>query len=212
MNDKKKSVPVFGIIFAIIFIFLVGVAAKSIVAKKNGEINFFFNKYAVLYVLSGSMEPVIPTGSYIIIEKTDVSQIQQGDVISFYSDDPAIEGGLNTHRVIEVLDGEYVTKGDNVSIKDEYTAKVDKVVGEYVGNFKLLTVLAEAFRSNIGFAVVFIFLIATMIISLIRIVIVANSKTVDDDGDEDNADDGANAAEEKSEDENSVKEGKSDDS
>ena len=67
------------------------------------------NKPAVLFgrsivkAVSGSMEPSIHSGDYIMIEKTDSSELKAGDIICFYSHDSAIYGMLNTHRIVRIL-------------------------------------------------------------------------------------------------------------
>lgn len=174
MKKKEKSSSVFDIVIILLFVFVVTVTMKAVICKAKGKINYIFGKYAVLYVVSGSMEPVISTDSYILIKKADASDIRVDTVISFISDDPEIEGAVNTHRVIEILDnGEFVTKGDSSASKDPVTAKPGKLVGEYVGNMTLLTVLGNAFASKAGAVVVFGFLGATMIIAIIRVVLAA---------------------------------------
>ena len=57
-------------------------------------------------VVSGSMEPVIHTGSFMIIDTT-YRDVKKRDIIAFETG-----GILVTHRVIEVVDNGYVTKGD----------------------------------------------------------------------------------------------------
>lgn len=49
---------------------------------------------------------------------------------------------------------EFVTKGDNNTSNDEYTAKADKVVGIYTGNLKLLTAFMRFFLTKWGFATI----------------------------------------------------------
>ena len=125
------------------------VAIVSIVAKKmKGEIPYFFG-YSVMNVVSGSMEDTIPEGSYILIKQTDPSEIQKGDIICFFSDDPAIKGFPNTHTVIEepihTEQGiEFVTKGDANPVKDSENAKGDKLIGRYVARLDWLTKFANA--------------------------------------------------------------------
>lgn len=45
--------------------------------------------YTVFRITTGSMRPSYDTDTLILVKKTDPSQIQVGDVISFYSADPA---------------------------------------------------------------------------------------------------------------------------
>ena len=61
-------------------------------------------------VLSGSMEPSIKTGSLAFVNKTtDYDDIEVGDVIAYKAGGKA----LVTHRVINIVDGMFETKGDN---------------------------------------------------------------------------------------------------
>lgn len=71
------------------------------------------------YVQSGSMSPTLSTGDgYVPIPGILAGEIGEGDVITFESDQ--IEGGQpTTHRVVEVTDGGYVTKGDANPFTDQ---------------------------------------------------------------------------------------------
>ena len=66
-------------------------------------------------VLSGSMEPTIKTGSLSFINKhVKYEKIKEKDVIAFKMDDET----LVTHRVDEITDNGFVTKGDANDDKD----------------------------------------------------------------------------------------------
>ena len=83
-------------------------------------------------VMTGSMSPSISEGDYIIIKSGDLNELKKGDIITFYSEDPAIYGKLNTHRIIGVAqDGSYITKGDANAEADPVTVKRSKIVGKY---------------------------------------------------------------------------------
>ena len=58
--------------------------------------------YTVFRITTGSMRPAYDTDTLILVKKTDPAEIKVGDVISFYSADPALDGAVNTHRVIAV--------------------------------------------------------------------------------------------------------------
>ena len=54
--------------------------------------------YQIYTVISGSMEPAIPTGSLVYVRNTAPSGIEKGDVIAFYG---SLENGsIITHRVV----------------------------------------------------------------------------------------------------------------
>ena len=156
MSRAKLLLGVFKKIVSVLWwtvTLVVLVAIVSIMAKKiKGEIPYFFG-YSVMNIVSGSMEDTIPEGSYILIKKTDPSEIRKGDIICFFSDDPAIKGFPNTHTVIEepirTEQGiEFVTKGDANPVKDSETAKGDKLIGRYVTRLDALTRFAEALEGG----------------------------------------------------------------
>ena len=57
-----------------------------------------------------------------------------GDVISFFSPDPSLNGALNTHRIVGIaeVDGslQFTTKGDANLIEDQYPVDESRVVGK----------------------------------------------------------------------------------
>lgn len=135
------------------------------------------NKPAVLFgrsivkVVSGSMEPSIHSGDYIIIEKTDCSELKAGDIICFYSHDSAIYGMLNTHRIVRILDdGSFVTKGDANSAEDPSTVTSDTIVGKYTGKVRFLRWLNSfASAKKLILAAVVIVMSATAVYEVVTI-------------------------------------------
>ena len=84
--------------------------------------------YHVYTVISGSMEPAIPTGSLVYIKEMEPKDVQVDDVIAFYGTKDA--ASIITHRVVEnrVLMGEFITKGDANATKD---AELEFVFASY---------------------------------------------------------------------------------
>lgn len=68
--------------------------------------------YEMYTVISGSMEPSIPTGSLVYIKDMEPQDVADGDVIAFYGGHDS--NAIITHRVVKnrVVMGEFVTKGD----------------------------------------------------------------------------------------------------
>lgn len=107
--------------------------------------------YSVFRVMTGSMEPEIRENSLLLVQKTPPEDIVPGDVISFFSPDPMLEGAVNTHRVvrIEKENGrtQFITKGDANVIEDIYptdaSALVGRVVFQSYGLGKTVSLLAN---------------------------------------------------------------------
>lgn len=121
----------------LLFIIVVLVACVCIVGLVKGNAPAIFG-YRILHVISGSMEPAIETGSYIIIRETDSENLEVGDVITFISEEPAIYGMYNTHRIYDICNdtytGEtlYITKGDAHTNTDAYPVTEEQIVGKLV--------------------------------------------------------------------------------
>ncbi|MBQ7069795.1 MAG: signal peptidase I [Ruminococcus sp.] len=91
-----------------------------------------FGRY-VLRVMTGSMEPSLHTGDYIVVKKVDTKSIKKDDVITFYSEESDVNGKLVTHRVVDIeKDGSFQTMGDANPVADHKLVRPDQVVGKYV--------------------------------------------------------------------------------
>ena len=92
--------------------------------------------FSILRVMSVSMEPEIPEQSMLLVHKTDTDALQVGDVITFVSSDPTLNGTLNTHRIIRIARQrtglQFVTKGDANALADRQDVKGSQVVGKVI--------------------------------------------------------------------------------
>lgn len=89
--------------------------------------------WAPLTVLSGSMEPTIPTGSQVVVSRVhDVTSLEVGDVITVmpYPDNAT----LVTHRIIERTDSiggpTFTTQGDANDVADPWELTETQIRGE----------------------------------------------------------------------------------
>ena len=83
--------------------------------------------YSYYYVETGSMEDYISIGDVIIVKKTNDYEVD--DVITFIQVGDKI---VTTHRVMEVHDSYYITKGDANNIEDKQEVYNNEVVGEVI--------------------------------------------------------------------------------
>ena len=64
------------------------------------------------FVETGSMEPALSPGDgFVAVPSALAGEVQEGDVVVFEAEEIQ-GGGLTTHRVVEVRENGYVTKGD----------------------------------------------------------------------------------------------------
>ena len=87
--------------------------------------------YQAYTVISGSMEPAIPTGSLVYIKNMDPADVQKEDVIAYYGGRDV--NTIITHRVVEnrAEASEFITKGDANRLEDmnpvDYTHFIGRV-------------------------------------------------------------------------------------
>ena len=146
---------------AIWWLLLVGglaLVVTLIAAHMRGDVPRIFG-YSLINIVSGSMEPEIEKGAYILIEEVEPEEIKKDDIICFYSTDPNIYGYPNTHQVIEepyVQDGEYyyVTKGTANLLPDTEPARGSRLIGRYVTKLDALSSFLEFISTNMLIVIV----------------------------------------------------------
>ncbi|TSC95563.1 MAG: signal peptidase, endoplasmic reticulum-type [Parcubacteria group bacterium Athens0714_26] len=112
--------------------------------------------FKVLTVLSGSMEPVIHTGSVVVVKPSDSYKI--GDIITFG------EMGKTktpiTHRIYEMkVQGSqpvYITKGDANNAPDQKEITGKDIVGKVLFDVPYVGYAVETARKPLGFMLIII--------------------------------------------------------
>lgn len=142
--------------------------------------------YTALRITSGSMEPTYKLDTLIFVKKTDPSQIKKGDVISFYSTDPALDGAVNTHRVVSAKkDGNayiYVTKGDGNNAVDAYDVQSKYLIGRVEGSSVILGKISRLAANPLIFIPVILAPLAIILISnFVRTVALAHKITKEEE-------------------------------
>ena len=84
--------------------------------------------YTPYIVMSGSMEPVIETGSVVYINEND-RDVEVDDIVAFREGNDVIV----THRIVGIdsTTGNYYTKGDNNENMDLSTVSQEQIEGTY---------------------------------------------------------------------------------
>jgi signal peptidase I len=169
---------------AILLIFQFGYALSK------GEVPTVFNR-AVAYVPNASMEDEILAKDLIIIH-TKYDEITEGDIITFTA---SVNGNRIsvTHKVIAINDGSYTTWGINNKDVDgnpiiydwERDIEPDQVIGIYKGQRShfLGSLYASLFSNsfNILFVIIFLVFLAIIILEIINIVKMINSKKLEEE-------------------------------
>ena len=168
---KLFNAAAIGLILVSVFVLL------SVVLTPAGQVPQVLG-YSVFRVMTGSMEPEIREDSLLLVKKTPPEDIAPGDVISFFSPDPMLEGAVNTHRVvrIEKENGrtQFITKGDANVIEDIYptdaSALVGRVVFQSYGLGKTVSLLANPLVFGI---IILLPLLVILLMNLYRAVRIA---------------------------------------
>lgn len=154
-NIAKKILNiVLDILIVLLGIILIITIYNNIQVKILGNDYASFFGYSVFEVQTGSMEPEISAGDWIIV-KYDKT-IELNDIVTFEH-----KGNFITHRIIESYNGTYVTKGDANTAKDSPINK-NQIVGtvsKILPNFGIL-------RKTVFNPIVLIFLIITCYIGM----------------------------------------------
>ena len=108
--------------------------------------------YDVRIVQSGSMEPVISTGSVVVIRAEERYAV--GDIITFTGS--SRDGLPTTHRIIAdtVQNGElaYTTKGDANETADIEPVRLSSILGTVLVSIPYLGYVLDFARQPLGFA------------------------------------------------------------
>ena len=123
-----------------------------------------FVGYEVYNVISGSMEPTIPTGSMVFVKAIDPVEIAPDDVIAFMSG-----GSVVTHRVVKnrSLEGEFVTKGDANEDEDINTVPYGSLIGRVERHVPMLGEITAQLASPLGKIYMFAFLLCGVLFNVL---------------------------------------------
>lgn len=123
---KALNIAVYIILFPIL-IYNIFIIMQAII-NPNKTPDFLGMKTYI--IVSGSMEPNLKIGDIVIVKETKQEELKVGDIISFRQGQSVI-----THRINEISEEKYITKGDNNNTIDDeqidykqIEGKVEKVI------------------------------------------------------------------------------------
>ena len=115
-------------------------------------------------VYTGSMEPAIPVGSVVVIKPVDPESLREGDIICFELSGPT----SITHRIINVTEEGFITKGDANEDPDTWIVKKENVIGKAIFTIPYLGYLVHFVRTPLGFILLIVLPASLIIIMEIR--------------------------------------------
>ena len=161
-KKRKKSLlrRVLNGVSIVVMLALTGLLFFVVLSNASGNVTFIAGK-TVAWVRTGSMEPVIPARSYILVEEVNPRDLVEGDIIMFRSTDPTLGGAFNTHRIIGTDDrGWFITKGDNNDKEDEKRVNPIAVRGRYVKNLPALSKVGAFLSTPAGITTLIVLILA----------------------------------------------------
>lgn len=150
------------VVLMIIASFLMFYIISGKIAMKRGVTPPF----GLYTIVSPSMTPSINVYDVILIKKTDVTDLEVGDIITFKSTNKFFGNTPITHRIVEILDTEngirYKVKGDANAIEDEEKVIPTNILGKVMLKFPNLGKIQFFLTSKKGW--VAIILLPTLLI------------------------------------------------
>ena len=126
-------------------------------------------------VYSGSMEPAIPVGGVVVIKAVDTETLKVGDIICFKLSESTTTS--ITHRIINITDEGFITKGDANEDPDQWIVKKENVIGKVILTIPYIGYIGYFVRTPIGFTLLIILPASLIIILEIRNIIKELKKT-----------------------------------
>ncbi|MGI6020782.1 MAG: signal peptidase I [Lachnospiraceae bacterium] len=150
-----RLLKIAGFVFCIFFIFVIAVNSVMLFnSVKNPGTLPDIAGYVPLRVLTSSMEPEFSKGDMIIIKKSGISDINIGDVVTFF-DPSGDETDILSHRVVDIrydVDGAkcLITKGDANPSEDIPVITSEEVIGKYEFSVKYLGTVSGLISTGKG--------------------------------------------------------------
>lgn len=166
---NKKSKNPFKFILSVLsyalFIWLLLIGATLLIYVVDMKIrqskgDYTPPKYNAYVVLTGSMLPEIKVKDVVVTKKTEASELEKGDIITFLSSDERFLGLTVTHRIIEKIPnpttGEYTfrTQGDANNVADTALVQDYNILGKVILKVPKIGYLQEFLATQGGWIIV----------------------------------------------------------
>lgn len=160
------------------FILLTLVALTVSIVLVDNVINQFRDKKLpalidTYEIVSPSMTPTIKVNDAILVRRVNYKSLKKGDIITFKSSDPRLNGMVITHRINEVLKDKngnisFITKGDNNYSVDDAEVLPENIYGKVAVKIPFYNVIKKTISNPL--------IIAGIIVILLGLIINRNKK------------------------------------
>jgi len=119
-------------------------------------------------IISESMEPTLEINDVVVVLKSEPSQLQKDDIITFNQDERII-----SHRIVNITKTpqgniKFETKGDNNKISDPDLIEAEKVYGKVLVSIKGIGKIVNYIQNARGFINIAIFVVIVYILVSLR--------------------------------------------
>ncbi|MEG2420232.1 MAG: signal peptidase I [Oscillospiraceae bacterium] len=167
----KKVALAAGNLVCLAAILISALIGWTVLTTPKGQAPSLFG-YSFMTVLTGSMEPNIPTGSLLVVKQVDAQTLEKGDIISFYTTLGGYDSMINTHRIDEVLTGSgelsFRTRGDANSAADPSPVTASQLIGQVIAVSHGFGVAISFLRHQAVFLVLVLVPLLVILVTYIR--------------------------------------------
>ncbi len=173
---RKIGKCIGNILFVLSVVLLILITLVVLMIQNGSDGRMMFGNHSFARVLTGSMEPKIPTGSFILVERVDPNALEVGDAISFWSDDPKVPQGFPVvHEIVQMdkttySEAVFITKGVANEFADEYPVYADRIVGRVVWQSSFLGYIIGMAQAPYMFPILIGILVICLIVNIISVV------------------------------------------
>lgn len=121
--DHKKRKLLLDIILSVLALFLM---VPLLTKASTGYATFF--GYKPIYILTDSMEPVIPAGSWVVGVPARGEEMAVGDVAAYRKENGTRLQPTIIHRVVGITESGFIFQGDNNEQPDSQIVKADQIM------------------------------------------------------------------------------------
>ncbi len=165
------------VLFVVVIVAFVAVTLVTVLSSMNmRQDQLLFGSFGFGRVVTGSMEPVIPTGSLVFVKKTDILSLAVGDIIMFRSDDPSVpQNAPVSHAIVRIETDQsgrtmYITKGTANPIEDTYPVFAENIIGIVTYSSVWLGKLIGLSQTTYIYPILIGLLIVSMLQSIVDII------------------------------------------
>lgn len=122
IGHKKRNMTLDIILVALVLFLAVPLLTKA----ATGYATFF--GYKPIYILTDSMEPVVPAGSWVVGVPACGEEIAVGDVAAYRKENGTKLQPTIIHRVVGITESGFIFQGDNNELPDSQIVRADQIM------------------------------------------------------------------------------------